>query len=114
MQFGEEQFNDTVKSLTPDKRNQDKPAIYSFRHIPARAQSEKKKMAKQTSLFGASKQSASDVAAQDGTRRVHPENEKQNQMSSNMQSTSSLDANIAAAQQTANQNADQVAKQSRK
>jgi hypothetical protein len=65
-------------------------------------------------LFGASKQSPSDVAAQDGTSRLHPENEAYNQMSSNMQSTSSLDANIAAAQQTPDQNADQVAKQSRK
>jgi hypothetical protein len=37
MQFGEEEFNDTVESLTPDKRNRDKPAIYSFRHTPARA-----------------------------------------------------------------------------
>jgi hypothetical protein len=44
MQSDKEEFDDTVKSLSPDRKTQDKTARFSLRQTPSGAESEKKKM----------------------------------------------------------------------
>ena len=57
MQSDDEHFDDTVESLSPDRKMQDPHARFSLRNTPSRAESEKKKMENKNLFEGLTKRS---------------------------------------------------------
>jgi hypothetical protein len=68
MRSNNEELDDTVEFLIPDRKSQDKVARFSLRQAPSGETSDITKMSsKQTSLFRVNIKSSSDDASQDGT-----------------------------------------------